>query len=130
MKRQAGFSLIEVLAAVLILTVVILTTIAVFTERQNRLRTANETVLTYQALANEAEVRRRDPFAQLETQPPAFVTDTSLLRPLGPFTTAVTVVAKSAVRKDVTLSIRWGNGKRSAALVLIRTDAGGGANLW
>jgi prepilin-type N-terminal cleavage/methylation domain-containing protein len=129
MKRQAGFSLIEVLAAVLVLTVVILTTIAVFTERQNRLRTANETVLTSQALANEAEVRRRQPFAQLETQSPTFVTDTSLLAPLGPFTTAVTIDAKSAVRKDVTLSIRWRNGRRTASLVLIRTNTGGG-NLW
>lgn len=130
MKRQAGFSLIEVLAAILVLSVVILTTLAVFTERQNRLRTANETVLTYQVLANEAEVRRRDHFAQLETQPPTFVTDTSILAPLGPFTTAVQVDAKSPVRKDVTLTIRWRNGKRNASLVLIRTDAGGNANLW
>jgi prepilin-type N-terminal cleavage/methylation domain-containing protein len=129
MQRQAGFSLIEVLAAILVLTVVILTTIAVFTERQNRLRTANETVLTYQALANEAEVRRRDAFATLETRPPTFVTDTSVLAPLGAYTTAVAVQARSPVRKDVTLTVRWRNGRRNASLVLIRTDTGG-SNLW
>ncbi|HKO55896.1 MAG TPA: prepilin-type N-terminal cleavage/methylation domain-containing protein [Thermoanaerobaculia bacterium] len=129
MQRQAGFSLIEVLAAILVLTVVILTTIAVFTERQNRLRTANETVLTYQALSNEAEVRRRGAFASLESGSPTFITDTNLLAPLGPFTTAVTVDTKSPVRKDVTLSIRWRNGQRNASLVLIRTDTGG-SNLW
>src|ERR1051325_4384718 len=131
MKRQAGFSLIEVLAAILVLSVVILTTIAVFTERRSRLRTANETVLTYQALANEAEVRRRAAFAGLESQSPTFVTDTSLLAPLGPFTTAVTVEARTPLRKDVTLTVRWRNGQRSASLVLIRTDVGNpGANLW
>lgn len=129
MRRQEGFSLIEVLAAILVLSVVILTTIAVFTERKSRLRTANETLLTYQALANEAEVRRHSDFAGLETDQATFLTDTTLLAPLGAYTTSVTVDKKSPLRKDVTLSIRWRNGQRNASLVLIRTQTGGG-NLW
>jgi len=129
MQRQRGFSLVEVLAAILIITVVVLTSIAVFTERQRRLRTANETILTYQALANEAEVRRRIDFGDLETAQTTFLTDTSLLEPLKPFTTAVTVDQKSTARKDLTMSIRWRNGKRTASLVLIRTTTGG-TNLW
>ena len=57
--RQRGFTLIEVLIALLILAVVITTTLLVFVERTRRLQDATETILAYQALSNEGEVRRR-----------------------------------------------------------------------
>jgi len=129
MQRQRGFSLVEVLVAVLIITVVVLTSLAVFTERQRRMRTANETILTYQVLANEAEVRRRISFDQLETAQGTFMSDTSLLSPLQPYTTEVIVDRKSTAQKNLTLSIHWRNGQRTASLLLIRTSTGG-SNLW
>ena len=63
--RQRGFSLVELLFGLLILTIVITTSLAMFTERTKRLRQANETILVYQALANEAELQRRDTFDDL-----------------------------------------------------------------
>ena len=129
MQRQRGFSLIEVMAAILIITVVVLTSLAVFTERQRRMRTANETILAWQALANEAEVRRRIDFKDLDDASPTFMSNTALLAPMQPLTTEVTVDQKSSARKDVTLSIHWRGGQRTAALVLIRTSTGG-TNLW
>lgn len=129
MQRQRGFSLIEVMVAILIITVVVLTSLAVFTERQRRMRTANETILAWQALANEAEVRRRIDFNNLDDASPTFMSNTGLLAPMQPFTTEVAVDQKSAARKDVTLSIHWRGGQRTASLVLIRTSTGG-SNLW
>ena len=52
MSRRRGFSLVEVLVGLLVLTIVITTTIVIFTERNKRLKQANETILAYQALAN------------------------------------------------------------------------------
>ena len=66
MERQRGFSLIEVLAALLVLAIVITTTMAMFVERQKRMQAANETILAYQAIANEIEYRRRVPYAELD----------------------------------------------------------------
>lgn len=129
MSKPRGFSLIEVLVGLLILTIVITTTIAMFTERQRRLQQANEEILAYQALSNEAEIWRRIGFAQLDGEPPTFQSDTSLLAPLAPFTTAVRVddTAQPDV-KNVTLTVRWRN-SRQAKLALVRVDTGG-SGLW
>ena len=56
MSKERGFSLVEVLVGLLILTIVITTTIVMFTERHRRLRQANETILAYQALSNEVAI--------------------------------------------------------------------------
>jgi prepilin-type N-terminal cleavage/methylation domain-containing protein len=127
--RQRGFSLIEVLAALLILGLVITTTLAVFIERTRRLRQAAETLLAYQALANETEVRRRLNFAALDASSPTFLSDTTILAPLAPFTTSVAITQTSPELKNVVMSIQWSGGKRVAKLSIVRADTGG-TNLW
>jgi len=129
MRREKGFSLIEVLAALLILTLVITMSLAAFVERSKRLRQASETILAYQALANEAEYRRRIDFAALDTAQPQFISDTSLLAPLQPFATVVSVRQTQPGVKDVSMTVRWNNGLREAKLALVRVDTGG-TNLW
>jgi prepilin-type N-terminal cleavage/methylation domain-containing protein len=126
---QRGFSLIELLVALLILTLVITTTLAVFTERQRRLQLANETILVYQALANETEVRRRIGFSDPGLGSPAFQSPVEILRPLRPFTASVAVQQTSADVKNVTMSVVWHGGLRRASLTIIRVDTGG-SNLW
>ena len=129
MRREKGFTLIEVLAALLILTLVITMSLAAFVERNKRLRQASEIILAYQALANEAEFRRRDDFGTLEAQPAQFKSETDLLAPLAPFGTAVRVQQTQPGVKNVTMTVRWANGVREARLVLVRVDTGG-TNLW
>jgi len=129
MRKSRGFSLIEVLVGLLILTIVITTTISMFAERQKRLRQANETILAYQALANEAEIWRRIKFDSLDSQGPAFQSDTSILAPLAPFSTAVKVDTTRADVKSVTMTVRWNNAQRTAKLAIVRVDTGG-SSLW
>ena len=129
MSRRRGFSLIEVLVGLLVLTIVITTTIVMFTERNKRLKQANETILAYQALANEAEIWRRIEFSQLDGQPQEFQSPLNILAPLSPFMTAVKVDTARADVKHVTLMVTWDDGKKTAKLALVRTDTGGGS-LW
>jgi prepilin-type N-terminal cleavage/methylation domain-containing protein len=129
MSKSRGFTLIEVLVALLVLSIVITTTIAMFVERHKRLRQANETILAYQALSNEAEIWRRIAFAQLDSQPPTFQSDTAILAPLNPFTTAIHVDTPRPDVKSVTFTIRWANPQRTAKLSIVRADTGGNG-LW
>jgi prepilin-type N-terminal cleavage/methylation domain-containing protein len=128
MNRQSGFSLVELLFALLVLTLVIMTGLAVFTERSKRLQQANEIMLAYQALANEAEMQRRVAYNDLFSTT-SFQSETDLLAPLKPFSTRIEVNQSKAGIKDVTMIIRWRNGERVAKLTLTRVDTGGG-NLW
>ena len=128
MRSQRGFSLIELLFALLILTLVFTTTLAMFTERNRRLQTAADVMLAYQVLGNEVEVIRRTNFAALETVADNFTTDTTILRPLAPFRTVIDVAVVRPGVKSVTLSILWGSDKE-AKLSILRTDTGG-SNLW
>src|SRR5207248_2581347 len=88
MRSQRGFSLIEVLVALLILAIVITTTIVMFTERQKRMRQANETMIAYQVLSNEAELWRRESFASVDADEksanPQFKSEKTLLQILKP----------------------------------------------
>jgi prepilin-type N-terminal cleavage/methylation domain-containing protein len=129
MRSQRGFSLAELLIALLVLAIVITTTLAMFVERQKRLKQATETILAYQALANEAEMRRRIDFDKLDASPMTFVSDTALLKPLQPFAAVVSVKDAQPDVKHLTLTVRWGNGQRVATLGLVRVNTGGG-NLW
>ncbi len=127
--RQRGFSLIEVLAALLILAIVITTTITMFAERQKRLRQAHETILAYQALANEAELWRRVDFNSLDSQPLQFRSDLTIIAPMAPYAASVKIDTPRADVRNITLTIRWDTAQRSASLALVRADTGG-TNLW
>ena len=126
MRSQRGFTLIEVIIAMIILGLIITTSLGIFLERNRRLQQANETILVYQALANEVEVQRRIEFASLVSGD--FQSDTSLLNPLGTYAAHVTVAQRGPTRKNVQLSISWSH-NRHAVLDLSRTDTGG-SNLW
>lgn len=127
-QHQRGFSLVELLFALMILTLVITTTLAMFVERTRRLRQANEVILAYQVLANEAELQRRVKFSDIAPSG-EFTTPTDLLRPLQPYKTKVEVSSETAGIKTVTMSILWNRDQREAKLSIKRVDTGGG-NLW
>ena len=128
MRRSRGFSLAEVLVALAILAIVITTTIAMFAERTRRLRDASETVLAFQALSNEAEYWRREPFTQIDkADDQTFKSDLGILKPLAPYTTEVKVDSPRTDVRNVTLTIRWA--KREAHLAIARADTGG-SGLW
>ena len=128
MSRSRGFSLAETLVALAILAIVITTTIAMFAERARRLREANETILAFQALSNEAEYWRRQTFAQIDNPDNlTFKSDPDILQPLTPYTTTVTVDSPRSDVRNVTLTIRWA--QREAHLGIARVDTGG-SGLW
>ena len=128
MSRDRGFSLAETLVALAILAIVITTTIAMFAERARRLREANETILAFQALSNEAEYWRRQSFAQIDNPDnQTFKSDLDILQPLTPYTTTVTVDSPRSDVRNVTLTIRWA--QREAHLGIARVDTGG-SGLW
>lgn len=128
--RQRGFSLVEVLVGILILTIVVTTSLAVFIERNRRLQQASETILAYQALSNESEYWRRKLFSTLEAPPGGLVfnSDTDLLAPLEPCTKVIAVTQVRPGIKNVTMTIRWKN-KHEARLIVVRVDTGG-SPLW
>jgi prepilin-type N-terminal cleavage/methylation domain-containing protein len=130
MHSQRGFTLVEVLAAFLILMFVVTTSLYAFLARNKRLQQASEIVLAYQALANEAEYRRRDRFDELEGRSPKFVSETDLLESMAPFRTAVTVELVKPGVKNVTMTIHWHNEEREARLVVLRVDPGGGGTFF
>jgi len=126
MRDERGFTLVELMAALLILTFVITSSLWAFLERNKRLQQASEIILAYQALANEAEYVRRERFGSLEAYPQDFksLSETTLLDPLSPFGTAIKVEVVKPGVKNVTMTIRWHNGQREARLGLVRVDTG------
>ena len=126
MRSQRGFTLIEVLAALLIVTFVITSTLWAFLERNKRLQQASELILAYQALANEAEYLRRERFGALESYGNDFqsLKVSTLLVPLEPYDTTVQVELVKPGVKNVTMTIRWHNHQREARLGLIRVHTG------
>jgi len=130
MRNERGFSLIEILVALLILTIVITTTIAMFAERQKRMRQATETMLAYQVLANETEWWRRQDLSVVDDpKEQHFQTSDLLIASLAPYTAAVKVEKPNDDTRQITFSISWENGKRDARLAVVRTNTGGNT-LW
>lgn len=129
-RTDRGFTLVEVLVGLLILTFIVTTSLAIVFERERRLQFAFETMAAYQALANEVEVQRRIPFEHLVPgQGGQFETDLQILQRLPGVVRAIEIEETSPGIKTVTLSLRWRGGLRSASLSMIRTATGGG-NLW
>jgi prepilin-type N-terminal cleavage/methylation domain-containing protein len=126
-RDQRGFSMPEVLAALLIVTFIITVSFTAFLERNRRLEQASEIMLAYQALANEAEFRRRIDY-DLLLHDVQFRSGSELLAPLAP-STVVTVVEVKPGIKNVTMTVRWRNGERVARLTLVRVKTGG-QQLW
>ena len=128
MRDQRGFSLPEVMAALLILTIVITVSFTAFLARNRRLQQASEIMLAWQALSNEAEYQRRVAYSALADSD-EFESETALLAPLKPFTTTITVEDGDPGVRWVTMTVEWRNGGRSEELTLVRVDTGG-TPLW
>jgi prepilin-type N-terminal cleavage/methylation domain-containing protein len=129
MRDERGFSLPEVMAALLILTIVITVSFTAFLERNRRLQQASEIIMAWQALANEAEYQRRVEFDDLSSLD-EFLSETMVLEPLKPYETAVEVEEVDDGVLNVTLSVSWRDGERSESLTLVRVDTGGPSRLW
>ena len=129
-RQQRGFSLAELIVALVILTLVVTTTLAMMAQRRDRIREASETVLVYQALANEVEYWRRTPFDSIDDKAKdGFQSDLKLLAGLEPYTASVEIKNDRPDVKQVKLKIDWFNNDRHALLIVIRSDTKG-TNLW
>ena len=127
-RSQRGYSLPEVLAALVILGLVITISLAAFVERNRRLQQASEIILAWQVLSNEAEYWRRVNFDELKPTTD-FKSKLDLIEPLAPYATTVAVADTETNVKTVTLTIRWREGKRHERLQLVRVHTGG-STLW
>lgn len=128
MRDERGFSLVEVMAAFLVLTFVSTSSLWAFLERNKRLQQASEIILAYQALANEAEFRRRVDFDKLDAAPIAFdLSNLELLAPMEPVEAWVKVDLVKPGVKNVTMTVRWKNREREARLAIVRVYTGGGS---
>jgi len=129
-ERQRGFSLVEVLAGLVILTLVITTSLAIIFERERRLMRAEESILVWQVLANETEYLRHVSYGSLVPGTErSFETDLTLLGSLQNVLAVVRVEQLSPAVKKLTLRLEWGEQRRSASVTIRRVDTGGG-NLW
>ncbi len=125
--REKGFSLVEVLAALLILAFVLTTSLLVFTQRQKRLRDADEMVVVWQALANEAEYVRLAPYSSFTSGTKReFESGTTLLKTLHRSETSVEAIDWKPGLKRVVLTVTWNGGARRARLTVVRAATPGG----
>lgn len=130
MRGARGFSLVEVLAGLLILSFVITTSLGVFYERERTHRRAEEMMLAWQALANESELVRRTPWASLgalHLQP--FRSDLELVDSLAGVSSRIEVSDSKPMLREVTLALTWDDGRGNATITVLRSDTGG-TNLW
>gem|GEM_PF-472811 len=129
-RPASGFTLVELMVAIAIIGFVLTTSLAVFVDRERRLRGAEETNRVYQVLANEAEVLRTIPFGaltSLEAKP--FLSDVALLNGLSGARTELHIITSRPTLARVEATIVWRGGARRAMVTIIRSDTGGD-NLW
>lgn len=123
--RSRGFTLVETLIGLLILSLIATTSLAVFYGRQLRLRRADETVVAYQILAIEAEVARHVPFSSLSPGSRPFFSQSDLAARLKGVEATIDVDSQFANVKLLTLTVRW-SPDRTASLLIVRAETGGG----
>ena len=125
--RQRGFTLIETLAGLLILSFVLTTSLLIFTQRQQRLREADQMIVAWQALSNEAEFVRLASFNSLSPgRSRPFEVGSTLLSSLDHPTTSVAVTDWKPGVKSVVLTVTWNGGARHASLTVVRSATPGG----
>lgn len=113
-----GFTLIEALVALLVLSFVLTSSILVFFERQKRLQVADVQTRVWQVLSNEAQSVRYTPYDQLLAgQSHPFRSDLGLIGDLGA-TASRHVTAAEPGLKQVTLEISWDD--KSARVEVLR----------
>ncbi|HNR34104.1 MAG TPA: prepilin-type N-terminal cleavage/methylation domain-containing protein [Candidatus Hydrogenedentes bacterium] len=132
--RPGGFSLVELITAIAVLSIGMLGTIQAYHFGMDKMRTLREAAVASRAVQDQIEMLRSKPFASLEDRDRApFVEPKPDLSALVNATPALTIrsYADSALRlKEIEVSIRWSgdNGRtmeRSATTFIADKEAGG-----
>ncbi|HVT44028.1 MAG TPA: type II secretion system protein [Thermoanaerobaculia bacterium] len=129
-SRLAGFTLVEILVALVILGLIVTTSLAIFYDRQKRLRAADEMIIAWQILANEAEVWRHRPYDSLVPgASSAFLSDPELLAQLPGAKASAAIEHSGPALRSIHLTIHWSDSAKKAEVAVLRSDTGGGS-LW
>jgi Tfp pilus assembly protein PilV len=111
LKNETGMSLIELTAALFVLTVGMFGVIQMYHFGLNKMHALNETTVTMHAIQNEIEMLRSLPFSELHnTDKAQFVSETPALSRLVNAKPHVTITdhgEASRRLKHVTVSITW-----------------------
>ena len=130
MRSSSGFSLVEVLIALVIIGFVLTTSLAVFFDRERRLQAADELLIASQAMAIEAEVLRQTSYSDIPViESREFVSSPAILTRLNGCVASETIVQDRPSLKRIVLTVSWNEGRKRSELVTYRSDTGGG-NLW
>lgn len=125
MRGARGFTLIEVLFALLIIGFVLTTSLAIFYEREQRLRAAEDLVIASQAAAVETEYLRQAAWGSLVAGDREWLSAPSILARLRNPSTRV-LIENELYYKRLTVEVVWNDGRSRHVHVLHRTDVDGG----
>jgi len=118
-KRNAGFTVLELTAAIFVMTVGLAGVAQLCRFGLDRMRIMEEQAIAVQAMQNEMESLRSMPFSALTDGAHSFVSTAATLERLGPLVEARVTIAPvpgvSAPLKEVTASVVWrtGNARRA-----------------
>ena len=111
LKDRAGLTLIELIAALFVLTVGMFGVIQMYHFGLDKMRALNEYAIAMRAIQNEVETLRSVPFSQLDnTDSGQFRSETPELAMLVNATPTVSITDYDGGRKrlkQVTVSLRW-----------------------